>query len=74
MNIENYMKYSNTLTLCGEHDKDQNKEKQTRKTQIDCSANLEVLHSAYRTTATEMLWIYSINSCTAQTNQATCFV
>lgn len=33
INTENYMKYSNTLTLCGEHDKDQNKGKQTRKIQ-----------------------------------------
>lgn len=61
------MKYSNTLTLCGEHDKGQNKGKQMRKTQMDCSASFEVLHRAYRTTATEMLWIYSINSCTAYT-------
>lgn len=59
------MKYSNTLTLCEEHDEGENKGKQTRKTQTDCSASFEVLHRAYRTTATEMLWIYSINSCTA---------
>lgn len=61
------MKYSNTLTLYGKHDKGQNKGKQTRKTQTDCSASFEVLHRAYRTSATEMLWIYSINSCTAYT-------
>lgn len=61
------MKYSDTLTLCGEHDKGQNKGKQMRKTEIDCSASFEVLHRAYRSTATEMLWIYSINFCTAYT-------
>lgn len=61
------MKYSNTLTLYGKHDKGQNKGKQTRKTQTDCSASFEVLHRAYRTSATEMLWIYSIDSCTAYT-------
>lgn len=63
------MKYSNTLTLCGEHDKGQNKGKQMRKTENDCSASfeVEVLHRAYRSTATEILWIYSINSCTAYT-------
>lgn len=51
------MKYSNTLTLHGEHDMGQNKGKQMRKTQTDCSASFEVLYGAYRTTATEMLWI-----------------
>lgn len=67
INTENYMEYSNTLTLRGEHDKGQNTGRQMRKTQTDCSANFEVLHGAYRTTATEMLWIYSKNSCTAYT-------
>lgn len=51
------MKHSNTLTLHGEHDMGQNKGKQMRKTQTDCSASFEVLYGAYRTTATEMLWI-----------------
>lgn len=67
INTENYMKYSSTLTLCGEHDKGQNKGKQMRKTENDCSASFEVLHRAYRRTATEILWIYSINSCKAYT-------
>lgn len=43
------------------------KESKRGKTQTDYSASFEVLHRAYRTTATEMLWIYSINSCTAYT-------
>lgn len=30
------MKYSNTLTLCGEHDNGQNKGKQMREVQTDC--------------------------------------
>lgn len=43
------------------------KESKQEKTQTDCSASFEVVHRAYRSTTTKMLWIYSINSCTADT-------
>lgn len=55
INTENDMKYSNTLTLYGKHNKGQNKGKQTRKTQTDCSASFEVLHRAYRTSARDAM-------------------
>lgn len=38
-----------------------------QKTPRHCSASFEVLQRAYRTSATEMLWIYSINAYTAYT-------
>jgi len=71
------MKYSNTLTTCGEHDNDQHKGEQMRNTQTDCSVSFKFLHTAYRTTATEMLRIYSIKCSILHSlhgNQTTHFV
>ena len=60
------MKYSNTLTLRGEHDKGQNKGKQMRKTQTDCSVSFKLLYTAYRTTTRYAMDLQHKMFCPAQ--------